>query len=135
MRKKAKHIYAKRRKEINYLMVGGWNTLFGYLAFVGLYYLLADKWNYIAILVLLNVITITVAYAGYKFFVFKTKGNYLREYLRFYVVYGTGFVVNVALFPVLTYWLEINAYISQMIITGLVIVMSFFAHNNFSFKK
>ncbi|MEI6286680.1 MAG: GtrA family protein [Bacillota bacterium] len=135
MRKRAKHIYAKRKKEINYLMVGGWNVVFGYATFVVAYYFLSMIWNYIAILVLVNIITITMAYIGYKFFVFKTKGNYLREYLRFYVVYGTGFVVNVALFPVLTYWLHINAYISQMLINGLIIIMSFIAHNNFSFKS
>ncbi len=33
-----------------------------------------------------------VAYLGYKFFVFRTKGNFLSEWLKCFAVYGTGMI-------------------------------------------
>ena len=35
-------------------------------------------------------LNITVAYLSYKFLVFRTKGNYIREWLKCFTVYGTG---------------------------------------------
>jgi len=96
-----------------------------------------------------NILAITNAYIVYKFFVFKTKGNYLREYLRFYVVYGLVFVVAIALFPffmgVVMPFLaahashhqgifKYKAYLSQICITGVTMFVSYFGHEKFSYR-
>jgi len=91
-----------------YLIVGVWNTLFGYGLFALFTYLLTGivPFAYMLASVLSNVIAITAAYLGYKWFVFKTKGNYLREYLRCYLVYGAAFLITLALLPVLVFLLD-----------------------------
>jgi len=33
-----------------------------------------------------------VAFLGYKFFVFRTKGHFLREWLKCFAVYGVGWI-------------------------------------------
>jgi putative flippase GtrA len=73
---------------VRYLIVGGWNTLFGYLSFATLYYFFSPVVHYMLIMVMSTVINITNAFVFYKFLVFRTRGNYLREYLRFYAVYA-----------------------------------------------
>ena len=94
-----KHFYKKHQEKIDYLLVGGWNTIFGYLVFVLLYYLFSSKIHYILLFILSNILSITNAYIGNKVFVFKTQGNYIREYLRFYVVYGGAMMLNCVLLP------------------------------------
>jgi putative flippase GtrA len=86
-----------------YLIVGVWNTCFSYVIFALFTYLLTGivPFAYMLAAVLSNILAVTVAYLGYKWFVFKTKGNYLREYMRCYTVYGTIFLINLALLPLL----------------------------------
>ena len=85
--------HAPSGQVVRYLVVGAWNTLFGYGMYALLNFLLAPLLNeYLAAMaasVLANVIAISVAFLGYKLWVFRTKGNFLREYLRCYLVYGS----------------------------------------------
>src|SRR5512135_2819529 len=85
-----------------FLLVGIWNTLFGYGCYAGLTALLQPRfrYGYVAASLLANLINISVAFLGYKWFVFKTKGNYLREWARCVLVYSGGIVLSAALLPV-----------------------------------
>ena len=57
--------------------------------------------SYIWASVLSSLLNITVAYLGYKWFVFKTKGNYLREWMRCVAVYSGGIIFALLALPVL----------------------------------
>ena len=131
------------RRIMRYLVVGGWNTAFGYGVFAGLNYLLTGiiPYPYMAANVLAYVISITVAYFGYKVFVFKTKGNYLREYLRTYLVYGASCLASLAMLPVCIAGVRLVCanqvwvpYIAQAVVTPVVVAMSYFGHKKFSFR-
>ncbi len=129
---------------IRYLLVGAWNTFFGYALYAGLNYVLTDviPYAYMAASVISNIIAITVAYLGYKVFVFRTRGNILREYLRCYAVYGAAAAMNLILLPVLVTGLNFiitqrvyAPYIAGAILTAVTVLASFFGHRNFSFKS
>lgn len=84
---------------MRYLCVGVTNTVFGYLTYAIAFTLLGAFFSrgflYLAAplaAVVSTPINITFAYLGYKFFVFRTKGNYLREWLKCFAVYGTGMI-------------------------------------------
>ncbi|MGB9235549.1 MAG: GtrA family protein, partial [Terriglobales bacterium] len=88
-----------------------------------------------------SLLNITVAYLGYKWFVFKTKGNYLREWLRCVAVYSSGMVFALMALPVLvfvirryTHFFAQAPYIAGAILTGVVVLYSFFGHKHFSFR-
>lgn len=130
-----KRFVSKHEQKIRYLIIGGWNTLFGYGVFAGLYFWFAASIHYLVILSISYLLSITNAYIGYKFFVFRTKGNILREYFRFYIVYGAAFFVNLAILPVFIEMLHFNMYVSQAIVTVMTIIGSYILHKNFSFKK
>jgi putative flippase GtrA len=98
---------------VRYLCVGGFNSLFGYttsvvaLTLLNLFHpeqLLSLK------AVLASVIStpfnITVAYFGYKFFVFRTKGNYLSEWLKCFAVYGTSMIPGLIALAAITRLLQ-----------------------------
>lgn len=124
----------ENKKKIRYLAVGFWNTVFSYAAFVVLYYFTHSRIHYMFILVLSQIIGLTNAYICYKLLVFKTKGNIIREYFRFYVVYGTTFIVNLVLISFFVELLGINPVISQGIIAVIVVTMAYFGHSRFSFN-
>ena len=129
-----KEVIKKYRTKITYLIVGGWNTLFGYASFTILYFYLSKSINSTVILTISYVLSITNAFIGYKAFVFRTRGNVLREYLRFYVVYGGAYVANLILLPLLMGVLFLNAYIAQALIVFLTVISSYVFHKRFTFK-
>src|SRR5438445_367551 len=95
-----------RGQLLRYLVVGGWNTLFGYSCFfllvrLFLHFLPAQPALSASIaLVFATVINVTVSFLGYKWFVFRTRGNYLREYRRSLLVYLPSLVLSaVAIAP------------------------------------
>ncbi len=102
LRKLAQHIPPGQL--LRYLVVGGFNTVFGYTVFAVINYLLHRHRvpaSYIFAAALSNFINITVAFLGYKLFVFKTKGNYVREWVKAMAVYWSGFLPSLLLLPVL----------------------------------
>lgn len=88
-----------------------------------------------------SLLNITVAYLGYKWFVFRTKGNYLREWLRCVAVYSGGIIFTLISLPVVvlvirrkTHFETQAPYIAGAILMGVVVLYSFFGHKHFSFR-
>ncbi|HKO20724.1 MAG TPA: GtrA family protein, partial [Acidobacteriaceae bacterium] len=86
---------------------------FGYVAYVTLLTLLnmvlPERWLYLTVIlasVLAMPLNITFSYFGYKFFVFRTHGNYLREWLKCFAVYGTGMIPGLVALSALTRFLQ-----------------------------
>ncbi len=128
---------------LRYLLVGGWNTLFGYGTYALFTALLMPRlrFGYIYASVFSSLLNITVAYLGYKFFVFKTQGNYLAEWLRCILVYGSAMLPGLVLLPLLVEGLhsifhlgQSAPYIAGALVMGLTVIYSFFGHRNFSFR-
>jgi len=98
---------------VRYLCVGAFNTLFGYCTFAFTLFLLnhavPQRFLYLTVVaasLLSTPLNITVAYLGYKFFVFRTKGNYLREWLKCFAVYGTAMLPGLVVLSALTRLLQ-----------------------------
>ena len=126
-----------------YLLVGTWNTLFGYGSFAFFTAVLSPMipHSYIAASVISSLLNISVSYLGYKWFVFKTKGNYLREWIRCVAVYSGGILFGVLALPVLVLVIRRNTrfdtqapYIAGALLTAFMVVYSFVGHKKFSFR-
>ena len=116
------------------MIAGGWNTVFGYGAYVGLLYLFHPWIHYMVIAVIANILSITMAYVTHKLFVFRTRGNVLREYLKFYGVYGVTAAFGLVALPFCVEVLKVNVYMAPLLILGVTVVVSYFGHKHFSFK-
>jgi putative flippase GtrA len=128
-------LYKQHQEKISYLLVGGWNMVFGYFIFVLLYYLLATRVHYVILLALSNVLSITNAYIGYKVFVFKTKGNYWLEYSRFYIIYGSALLLNFIFLPLCVEYLMISPPVAQGGLMFISVIFSYYGHKKMSFSK
>ncbi len=129
-----------------FLVVGVWNTFFGYGVFALFNFLLAKQFpqvGYVIASVLSSIINITVAFLGYKWFVFRTSGNYLREWLRTVSVYSVGIGVSILLLPLVVYLLrwstsmshERATYVGGFVLTILSALWNFIGNRNYSFRK
>ena len=121
-----------------YLLVGAWNTLFGYGSFAFFTAILSPviPHSYIVASVIASLLNISVSYLGYKWFVFKTKGNYVREWIRCVGVYSGGILFGVLALPVLVTLIRRNTrfftqapYIAGALLTAFMVVYSFVGHN------
>lgn len=127
-----------RMQFVRYLLVGAWNTGFGYGIFCLLTALLMARlpfpYNQWAIILLSNLICVSIAYLLHKYLVFQTRGNILVEYLRFWTVYLPTILANLLALPLITKYLHWNIYLTQGLFMLLVIVASFLGHRYFSFR-
>jgi putative flippase GtrA len=130
---------------LRYLLIGGWNTVFAYTCFF-----LMNRWlstvikayPYIVASLASSLINITVAFLGYKWYVFRTRGNYFREWIRTLTVYsGSILISTLALVPVVglirhtTRYQTQAPYIAAAILAVFNLIASFFGHRHFSFRK
>jgi putative flippase GtrA len=128
-----------------YLLVGIWNTGFGYGTFVLFVFLLSKPWptyGYIPGGILSSVVSITVAFFGYKWFVFKTQGNYLREWLRCMAVYGSSIAIGTVILPCVVFAIRHATmidrkapYVAAALMLGFNTVYNFLGHKKFSFRE
>jgi putative flippase GtrA len=134
---------------LRYIVVGGWNTAFGYSTFAVIYYLLHRYdlpvanvyWQVFTAQIISVPINFTGSYVCYKLFVFRTKGNYLREWLKAIAVYGFGFLPGLVLLPLLVkallylpYMQGSAPYIANALLMGVVVIYSFLGHKHFTFR-
>jgi putative flippase GtrA len=124
-----------RREQIMYLVIGGWNTLFGYLIWALFQYLLHDYVYYLVILVLAWFPAVLNAYFGYRIFVFRSKGKIWRELPRFSLVYVGTLCITLVVLPILLHVLPFTIYVTQLLFTAVMVVCSYLAHKFFSFGK
>ena len=125
--------YFRRREQLLYLVVGGWNTVFGYGVWALMQFLLGGYLHYLVVIVLAWPIAVLNAYVGYRYIVFRSRGSILREFPRFSLVYVVTLVVNLALLPIALHVLPLNIYAVQALLTVLVVVCSYLSHKHFSF--
>lgn len=127
-----------------YLTVGVVNTVFGYGTYAALTALLTPHipFAYLLASVAASFLNITFSFLNYKWFIFRTKGNYLREWLRCVLVYGTGSLIGTALLGPLVFAVKYVTgaersapYIAGALLTAITVPASFLGHKNYSFAQ
>ena len=126
-----------------YLAVGVWNTAFAYGTYA-LFTALLDRHiplAYLAASLISSILNITVSFLGYKWFVFKTRGNYLKEWLRCLTVYSGSIALGLLLLtPTVVLVRQLVAepraapYIAGALVLGVQVILSFVGHKHFSFR-
>ncbi len=87
-------------------------------------------------------LAITVAFLCYKHFVFRTKGNYLKEWLKCFAVYGVSTPAELIILPLATKAFLVPGlthpyapFLAGIVNAVVIACYSYFAHKKFSFKR
>lgn len=124
------------KRKLRFLIAGSLNTLVGLGMFPMLFIALEKyKLHYTIILTISQIICITFSYVSNKIMVFKTHGNYIREYGRFLLFHGFYFIVNLAALPAMVEIGHMNPMVSQVFFAFIIIVTSYAWHSRITFKS
>ena len=126
-----KAIFSQRSR---FILIGCFNTIIGYLIALGVYFILNDIFHIIVIGIIINVLSITLSFVTYKLLVFKTRGNWLHEYLKSYLVYGIAAILGVAALWLLVDGLSMRFWIAQALTVFVVATFAYFSHLKFTFN-
>ena len=124
-----------KKQSLRYLLAGGWNTVFGYGIGVGLYTILSSQLHVAVIAAIANILAITMSFLTYKLFVFKTTGNWLSEYGRSYLVYGSMALLSIILLWAMVDYLGVDIWYAQALVILLTVGVSYLGHKFFTFRS
>jgi putative flippase GtrA len=124
-----------RDQRVAFLIVGGINTVVGYVTFVGFQLTVGQWWGYLATLACAHVVSVLIAFVLYRFMVFRVRGHVLRDLWRFETVYLSALALNFVLLPVLVEIAHLNVYLAQGLIMFVTSAMSWVGHKNYSFRR
>jgi putative flippase GtrA len=133
---------------IRFLMVGVFNTVFSLILYSGFVLLYGHLFPHrgkplIADFASISSkpIAITVAFLCYKHFVFRTHGNYLKELLRCFAVYGVSTPAELIILPIATRLFLLPSlthpyapFLAGIVNAVIIASYSYFAHKKFSFR-
>jgi len=134
---------------VRFLLVGASNTVFSYALYAGCVIAYSHLFPNLGKPIIVDLasltskpVGITVAFLGYKHFVFRTNGNYLKEWLRCFAVYGVSTPVELLILPLATKGFLLFTltriyapYLAGVVNSVVIASYSYFAHKKFSFKR
>jgi putative flippase GtrA len=90
--------------------------------------------NYIGALLLSHVICVSFAFYTTKVFTFKTKGNIVREFSKYYPFNLCNLAINLVTLPFLVHILKFPVIPSQLGYGMVVMILSYFWHSRITFR-
>jgi putative flippase GtrA len=129
-----------------YIIVGCWNTFFGYVLYAAFTYLLERchvRFSYMYAYIIGNFISVTQAFAMHKYVVFRSSGNFWREYKKCWLVYGFTVGVSFLMLPLFVKasgfilpgaYSALDKYLAGIMASCLSALISFAGHKNITFR-
>lgn len=138
-----KYFLHKYQTQSRFLIVGIWNTIFGYLVFIGFDTLFALIFSqryiaYMSAAVLSNILAIINAFIFHKCITFKSKVRgkaIFMEFIRFFSTYLFTMVLGLILLPFFVEIIGLDPKISGALLIPVTVIISYFGHSRFSFRN
>jgi putative flippase GtrA len=124
-----------RDQRVAFVLVGSTNTVIGTGWFILFQVLLQQRFGYMVVLLCAHLAAVLCAFVLYRYLVFRVRGHLVRDLFRFELVNLTSLGVNAVTLPILVELLRWPVLFSQLVITGVTMVVSFLGHRGFSFRR
>lgn len=122
-------------QKFRFLLVGGFNTVFGYSAFAANFWIFGNTLGYVGCLVTSHLIASTLAYYLFSRIVFKDGNKGFSSFLKFQSAYIVPLISNAVALPLMVEGLRLNVYFAQAGFAACWVIASFFVHKYFTFRK
>ena len=128
--------------KMRFLLIGAWNTAFGYLVFWVLYGLFSRVFSvrylaYTSAQIVGWVIAVANAYGLHRKVTFRSRTTgraAVMEFLRFMQTYVAMFLVGLALLPFLVEIVGLGPRVAALVATAIGVVLSYFGHRFITFR-
>ena len=119
---------------VRFIIIGCINASISYVIFAIAVFLLGQE-HYQCCVALQWIFSSVISYLNQKFFVFCTKGNYVKEYLKCCSTWFISYLLNVIILEIFVRFITNNVYIAQFIALAIVSAVTYLLFKFFAFKK
>ena len=121
--------------QVRYIVVGGWNTVFGLAVFAALWWLLESVIGYGVILLVCQVIATVQAHWAQRRFVWRSEAQFWPELMRFSMVYVAAYFANLGLLALCVEVIGWPVLQSQVAVTILMVVVTYSINKAWTFRS
>lgn len=118
---------------IRFIIIGAINAAISYIIYI-LAILILGQGNYQICVALQWGLSSVISYTNQKFFVFMTKGNYIKEYLKCCSTWVISYILNVIILEIFVRYITQNVFIAQFISLAIVSAVTYVLFKFFAFK-
>ncbi|WP_310450979.1 GtrA family protein [Sulfuritalea sp.] len=122
-------------EQTRFLLVGAYNTAFGYVAFVVLYQYLHEFLHYLVIATISHAIAVSNSFFMQRRLVFRDSGPIGPAFLRFNLATASSLILGLAGMALLVDGAGVPPLISQAVVTMVSVVVMYLAHRNYTFRR
>jgi putative flippase GtrA len=120
--------------KIRYLIIGAWNTFFGFAVFTILMIVFPIS-KYLIALTLTMLLAGMNSYMTQRKFVWQSSANMKAEFSKFFTVFIGQFFANLVLLYILVDYFNFHPLWTQYVIAAVLIVMTYISHKNWTFRS
>ncbi len=124
-----------KNDKIAFVIVGVANTGIGALWFILFEVTIGRTTGYMVSLVAAHLAAVLSAFILSRTLVFPVRGHVLRDLFRFWLVYLTGFAINLVLLPFAVEVLRLAPIPAQLAIVPVTAVISYVGQKYFAFRR
>ncbi len=124
----------KNSQRLRFVVVGVWNTLFGYAVYALLLHLFADRIHYLVLLCIAHFLAVANAFCWHRSVTFQSSAHWPWQFVRFNVSYLGALAFSVVVLPLLVTRLRISPLVGGAQVMVLSVTLSYIVHKRFSFK-
>jgi putative flippase GtrA len=119
---------------LRFLIVGGYNTAFGYLAFTVFFLTVGQRIHYLIVGLAAHAVAAVNAFVVHRLFVFRSAKGWVAEYLRFNLSQLAALSFGMAALYSLVSFGHLNPLVAQAIVVSASVVLSYALHRFFTFR-
>ena len=121
-------------RQLRFLLAGGYNTIFGYFVFSGLFLLLGQRIHYLVIGCLAHVIAVVNAFVVHRRLVFRSVDRWQPSFFRFCFSQLVAFVFGITSLFGLVEFGHFSPLLAQALVTVSSVLLTYTLHRYFSFR-
>ena len=118
---------------VRFLIIGSINAGISYLIYAITVFILGTHLYQVCV-ALQWILSSFISYLNQKFFVFCTKGNYVKEYLKCCSTWAISYFLNVVILEIFVRFLIKNVYLAQFVSLFVVSISTYILFKVFAFK-
>lgn len=122
-------------EKIRFLVVGAYNTAFGYAVFAGLYLWFKESLHYLILVAIAHLVAVVNAFLTQRRIVFNDRSPVLAAFLRFNVATTLSLLLSLTGMALLVDGIGINPLIGQAIVTILSVIGIYVLHRHYTFRQ
>lgn len=125
---------AIKDQRVRFVIVGGWNTIVGYLIFAGVHFLFGARIGPFYEVILAYALALPLSFLTQKLFVFQAVREWLAPFCRFVVANSLVFAANLLFLPLAVKLSGFGVLPTQACFVLVSTIVSYLAHKHFSFR-